>query len=341
MQGEDGAGKGEDTAVGGRAEMEQTRARPPGGGRLPRRAHCCCCLAVSGLAPAAPPRTSDRAGAIKGQLVIQLWTGSTPLSPCLALLLCIELLGCCRSPCRSPSRSRRCSCARWPSPLPYGDCSRPWPAAHADPSQNAIKRNAHEHDRFRKVCVQFAQRLHRIDMRMQLGLLQDPAAIDRQVARELAEAEARRIKAQTPTVKTEAQTKAEETKSASAKEAIKKHVGASQKRPRIRPLSETKAIESGANFVSETFIFAVGIGVILVEQWRQRRKQSTRRSGMEDQLESVRSELETVKAELATLKVHQTPEPSESQQKLDPTMPSPVPSDTKGATATEKPTDRK
>ena len=47
-------------------------------------------------------------------------------------------------------------------------------------------------------------------MRLRLGLLQDPAAIERQIQRELKEVEKRRIAQQAPTVKTEAETKAEE-----------------------------------------------------------------------------------------------------------------------------------
>jgi len=144
-------------------------------------------------------------------------------------------------------------------------------------------------------------------MRMRLGLLQDPAVIERQVAKEVAEAEARRRRSQAPTVKTEAETKAEQAMSAKEKEAIKKKTEAAHK-PRIRPLSEAKAIETGANFVSETFIFMVGISVIVFEQWRQRRKQQSQRSELEVQLESLAFELQAVKGELEQIKSqHTTP----------------------------------
>lgn len=177
----------------------------------------------------------------------------------------------------------------------------------AKPVANAIKRNAHEHERFRKLCVNFAQRLHRLDMRMRLGLLQDPAVIDKQIAKEVAEAEARRKRSQIPTVKTEAQTRAEEAMTTKEKEVIKKKAEAAIKHPRIRPLSEAKAVETGANFIAEAFIFSVGIGVIVFEQWRQRRKQQSRRSDMEDQMEALQSELEKVKAEMELIKTSQTP----------------------------------
>ncbi|KAF2132525.1 hypothetical protein P153DRAFT_273768, partial [Dothidotthia symphoricarpi CBS 119687] len=180
----------------------------------------------------------------------------------------------------------------------------------AKPMANAIKRNAHEHERFRKICVSFAQRLHRIDMHMRLGLLQDPAVIDRQIKKEVAAAEAARRLAATPTVKTEAEMKAEEAMTEKERADIKKKAE-ERTRPRIRPLSEQKAIETGANFVAETFIFAVGIGVILVEQWRQRRKARNARDDIREDLDEMQNELKAVKAELEEFKVkHPEPTPS-------------------------------
>lgn len=147
-------------------------------------------------------------------------------------------------------------------------------------------------------------------MRMRLGLLQDPAVIDRQIKKEAQAAEAARQKAATPTVKTEEEMKAEEALSEKEKEAIRKKVEERIK-PRIRPLSEQKAIETGANFVAETFIFAVGIGVIVFEQWRQRRKARNARDDIREDLEDLQSELKAVKAELEELKTrHPEPAPS-------------------------------
>ncbi|ORY05683.1 optic atrophy 3 protein-domain-containing protein [Clohesyomyces aquaticus] len=187
----------------------------------------------------------------------------------------------------------------------------------AKPMANAIKRNAHEHERFRKLCVSFAQRLHRIDMRMRLGLLQDPAVIDRQIAKEVAAAEAARKKAQIPTVKTEAQMKAEDAMSKEEKEAIRKKAEAAHnKPPRIRPLSEAKAIETGANFVAETFIFSVGIGVIVFEQWRQRRKAKNQRDDLREELEELQAQFMSVKTELEEVKTRQVPEPQTGNGKL-------------------------
>jgi hypothetical protein len=145
---------------------------------------------------------------------------------------------------------------------------------------------------------------------MRLGLLQDPAVIDRQIKKEVQVAEAARQKAATPTVKTEAETKADEAMTEKEREAIRKKAEERSK-PRIRPLSEQKAIEMGANFVAETFIFAVGIGVIVVEQWRQRRKAKNARDDIREDLEEMQNELKAVKAELEELKAHH-PEPASS-----------------------------
>ncbi|KAI9698503.1 MAG: hypothetical protein M1836_004084 [Candelina mexicana] len=56
---------------------------------------------------------------------------------------------------------------------------------------------------------------------------------------------------------------------------------------RIRPLSEAKAIDTGANFISETFLFLVGGGLILFESWRSRRKENIRREDVAERLEKL------------------------------------------------------
>jgi hypothetical protein len=94
-------------------------------------------------------------------------------------------------------------------------------------------------------------------MRMRLGLLQDPAVIDRQIKKEVQLAEAARQKAAMPTVKTEEEMKADEALTEKEREAIRKKAEERSK-PRIRPLSEQKAIEMGANFAAETFYSRIG-----------------------------------------------------------------------------------
>lgn len=147
---------------------------------------------------------------------------------------------------------------------------------------------------------------------MRLGLLQDQSAIERQIQKEAKAAEAARKKSQAPTVKTEAETKAEEAMTDKEREAARKKVEAANK-PRIRPLSEAKAIETGANFVAEAFIFSVGIAVIVFEQWRQRRKARNQRDDIREDLEDLQKEFQAVKAELDELKAHQPPQPAPSK----------------------------
>lgn len=141
-------------------------------------------------------------------------------------------------------------------------------------------------------------------MRLRLGLLQDPAAIDRQIAREMAEADAKRAKSAVPTVKTEAQAKADEAKAAKEKDEVSRKVRKEHKPPRIRPLSESKAIDSGANFLSESFLFLVAGGLILFENRRSKRKQEKQRDARDDEIEEIRKENSTIKAEVEELRQH-------------------------------------
>jgi hypothetical protein len=169
--------------------------------------------------------------------------------------------------------------------------SPPHPGAKTYILQNYIKSNAREYEGFRTVCISFAQGLHRVDMRLRLGLLQDPAAIERQIARELADAETRRKRmlkeASVPTVKTEAQMKRDEEIKDKERKKIEEEV---KKPPRIRPLSEAKAIETGANFISEAFLFCVAGGLVVFEFFRGKRKDANRRGDVEDRLDELEQE---------------------------------------------------
>lgn len=121
-------------------------------------------------------------------------------------------------------------------------------------------------------------------MRLRLGLLQRPSSTENQ-ARQAAESQARKQKSQIPTVKTEAQTKAEEAHAARQRE--KAESAKSPQIPRIRPLSESKAIDSGANFLSESFLFIVAGGLIVFESFRSRRKETSRREDVADRLREL------------------------------------------------------
>ncbi|KAL3458456.1 optic atrophy 3 protein-domain-containing protein [Aspergillus heterothallicus] len=147
------------------------------------------------------------------------------------------------------------------------------------PIANQIKAQAREHERFRRICVSMAQGLHQLDMRLRLGTIRDTATAQRRAA---AEAELKKHKPTSPTVKTQADTLAEQEAIAKAKEAEKP-----APKPHIRPLSESKAIESGATFISESFLFLVAGGLILFESWRSRRKETTRRDDVAARLREL------------------------------------------------------
>jgi hypothetical protein len=180
------------------------------------------------------------------------------------------------------------------------------------PTQNRIKQSAREHDTFRRYCVGFAQGLHRIDMRMRLGILHDAAAQERMHAREAAEAAAKKRQTETPTVRTEAQQKADD----AAATDLKEKKAEAPSKPRIRPLSESRAIELGANFLSESFIFGVAVGLLVWDQWRTRRKESTRREGVEDRLDALEDhtrQIVALKSEVDRLKSKYEPLPSPAE----------------------------
>ncbi len=127
-----------------------------------------------------------------------------------------------------------------------------------------------------------------MDMRLRLGLLQDTATMEKQAARAAAEAQAKKVKNEIPTVKTEAQMKADEAAAAKEKDrAGDRAKPPSLLKPKIRPLSETKAIDSGATFVSEGFLLLVGVSLILLENWRSKRKENTRREDVADRISEL------------------------------------------------------
>lgn len=127
-------------------------------------------------------------------------------------------------------------------------------------------------------------------MRLRLGLLQDPAVIERQIERELREVEKQRQRDAAPTVKTEAQTKIEEEVKQKERKGVEKVVKESHKPPRIRPLSENKAIETGANFIAESFLFVVAAGLIVLEGWRRNSKEKKADADIAERLEAAERE---------------------------------------------------
>ena len=139
-------------------------------------------------------------------------------------------------------------------------------------------------------------------MRFKLGILQDHAAIEKQTAREAAEHQAKKNKLEAPTVKTEAQTKADEAAAAKEKEkGTEKSKPSSSSKPRIRPLSEAKAIDAGANFVSESFLLLIGIGLILFENWRRGEKETSRREDVNEKIRELEGSEKSARKALVEL----------------------------------------
>ncbi|KAA1475833.1 OPA3-domain-containing protein [Dentipellis sp. KUC8613] len=66
----------------------------------------------------------------------------------------------------------------------------------------------------------------------------------------------------------------------------------------IRPLSEARAIENGANFIAEGFLFSVAAALILGETWRSSRSSSKRRDDVDDRIEELQASVGDMKEQL-------------------------------------------
>ncbi|GAA5829783.1 hypothetical protein JCM5353_002230 [Sporobolomyces roseus] len=66
----------------------------------------------------------------------------------------------------------------------------------------------------------------------------------------------------------------------------------------IRPLSEARAIESGANFLSEGFLFTVAATIIIGETYRSSLKESKRRDQVRESLITHEMEIEELRERL-------------------------------------------
>ncbi|OCH86205.1 OPA3-domain-containing protein [Obba rivulosa] len=69
----------------------------------------------------------------------------------------------------------------------------------------------------------------------------------------------------------------------------------------VRPLSETKAIENGANALAEGFLFGVAALAIIGESWRSSRKESKRRGNVDDQLEELQTRVQQLSEKVDTV----------------------------------------
>ncbi|KAF2222396.1 optic atrophy 3-like protein [Elsinoe ampelina] len=167
----------------------------------------------------------------------------------------------------------------------------------AKPVANRIKYSAREHEGFRKTFIRFAQGLHKVDMRMRLGILHDSAAQERMHAREAADQAKKKAEAEIPKVRTEAEQKKfdeEQQAKAEGKDPGQEQKEEKKPKPKIRPLSESRAIELGANFVSEAFIFGVAVGVIFFERWWSRQKDAAKDEHVVERIAALEEQAEKV-----------------------------------------------
>jgi optic atrophy 3 protein len=139
-------------------------------------------------------------------------------------------------------------------------------------------------------------------MRLRLGLLHDPEAQRKMHEREQRAAEEKKRKAEAPTVRSEEEQKKYDEQQARAQAAGQKpdaDVKKEEKKPRVRikPLSDARAIELGANFFSEAFIFLVAVSLILAENYRSSRKSSQRRDEVAERLEALEAQVERLQQE--------------------------------------------
>jgi len=82
----------------------------------------------------------------------------------------------------------------------------------------------------------------------------------------------------------------------------------------IRPLSEARAIENGANFLAEGFLFSVAAGLIIGETWRSSRSQSKQRSDVNDSIEELHIRVRELNERLRTWEVAASEERQRHQE---------------------------
>ncbi|KAJ1820168.1 hypothetical protein LPJ60_003357 [Coemansia sp. RSA 2675] len=59
------------------------------------------------------------------------------------------------------------------------------------------------------------------------------------------------------------------------------------KKEKIRPLNDAKAIDAGANFLGEAFIFSVALSLLFAEQIRSRNQAQRQRNAVDDRLDEL------------------------------------------------------
>ncbi|KAG9124353.1 hypothetical protein FRC07_011952 [Ceratobasidium sp. 392] len=69
----------------------------------------------------------------------------------------------------------------------------------------------------------------------------------------------------------------------------------------IKPLSETRAIQNGANSLAEAFLFSVAAVLILGEAWRSNRSEARRRDDVDDQLDDLKTEVRELRSQMQAM----------------------------------------
>ncbi|KAH8100311.1 OPA3-domain-containing protein [Cristinia sonorae] len=85
----------------------------------------------------------------------------------------------------------------------------------------------------------------------------------------------------------------------------------------VRPLSETRAIDNGANALAEGFLFSVAAALIIGETWRSSRSQAKRRDAIDDQLEELQEKVQSLTTKLETMAVQNDERHEEDRQRND------------------------
>jgi len=71
-----------------------------------------------------------------------------------------------------------------------------------------------------------------------------------------------------------------------------------EKNQKVKPLNDARAIQAGANFVAESFVFSVAGALILFESWRSRRKEKDRQASVADDIKFLQDEIVWIKEKL-------------------------------------------
>ncbi|KAJ2816910.1 hypothetical protein IWW50_006335 [Coemansia erecta] len=73
------------------------------------------------------------------------------------------------------------------------------------------------------------------------------------------------------------------------------------KQEKIRPLNDARAVDAGANFLGEAFIFGVAVSLILAEQLRSRSQAKRQRNAVDERLDDLEAQVAQYREELDRL----------------------------------------